>query len=147
MHIMTMNPLLYRTLNPWEFAEETLHENVQLWSPKWKSDWEEYSATLCCELELHEALCDALAENSLRKRHAGDKMEHDWSIEAFQHLTQTIRKVEETGDLSHLQEDRDVIQRLTAEEQDLFMRVVQRLFPDKTKDVTILQDLTTKEMP
>jgi hypothetical protein len=137
---MTMSDLLYRTLNSWKFTGETLHDNVDLWDPKWKSDWEEWSAVLFCELELHEALCDALAEVDIRARHAG-KEQPLKSIEEFQHLTQTLHEIESTGDVSVLQDDQDVIQRLKPEEQVMFVRVVQQLFPDKPEALTILQNL------
>ena len=139
---MTMSSLLYRTLHPWEFTKETLHDNVELWDAKWKGDWEHYAATLSCECDLHEALYDPLAEVCMRRKHASDDKYHEFSIEEFQYLTQTLRKIEETGNVMLLQDDHDVIQRLKPDEQEMFVRVVQQLFPDQPEALRMIQNLS-----
>jgi hypothetical protein len=41
-----------------------------------------------------------------------------------------------------LQDDHDVIQRLKPDEQEMFVRVVQRLFPDQPEALTMLQKVS-----
>lgn len=137
---MTMGPILQRTLHPWEFREDILHEKVELWDSEWRDEWEHYSLLLYSEHDLHEALCDAIAEIKVRARHAEEEPP-SYSIEEFQHLTRTLRKVEETGNMSLLQEDQDVIQRLSSAEQELFCRVIQKLFPSNLKDMVWVKDI------
>ncbi len=128
---MTMDNLLYRTLHPWEFTGETLHENVQLWDAKWKSDWEEHAAALFCGYELHDVLCDAIAEDYMRRKHAGDNNYSAFNADVFEQLTQIIQKIENTGDWNYFKEAQALMKDLTLDEKELFSRVVQRLFPDQ----------------
>ena len=139
---MKISGLLYRTLHPWEFAGEALHDNVELWDAKWKIEWEEYAAKLCSEYNLHDALCDSIAECGMRKKHAGDAKYYQFSVDIFEYLTQTLQKIEETGNVMLLQDDRDIIQRLKPDEREIFIRVAQQLFSSQPEMSVVLQNLS-----
>ena len=136
-----MSDLLHRTLHPWKFTGETLHENVEFWDGGWKSDWEEYAATLFCSYDIHDALCDDLAEYCLRRKHAGDADYYNFNLEAFQRLSETIQKAEDSSEFRHFQEVQDVIQSLTYAERELFKKSVMKHLSEQIKDSSIVQGL------